>query len=952
MEAFAMGFAEGVTTSLLGKLGNILAEEAGLLAGVEDDIQYIMEELKSMDSFLAVLSSSLDHNKQVKTWMEQVRDLAYDAEDCVDVFRHRLRRPRHQHPLAGVLLHTVRLLRTLKARHSIATDLRKLKLRARDVSERRARYALGIGPSPGGARSFSSSTASSSSGLLRRCASFVKEVGPMGMDHYKREIVGRLMEENDPQLKVISIVGIGGLGKTTLAKMVYQSSAVTGGYFQARAWIEMPRCFKIEPLLRNMIRQFSSRGQQILDILGVDPMNPGAKMERVMEQHLDKMGETQLVTAMVDYLKDKRYVIVLDDMWTVHAWDHIKSALPSSTNGSWIIVTTRNEAVPNACGSSSHCFIYNISPLTPKLSNKLFCERAFPGPIATCPRGMENLTVDMVKKCSGIPLSIVTVAGLIAAKPDMTPVDWQNLQNHLPFRLKTNIIPEKIKRILLLCYIDLPHHLRPCFLYLTVFPKDYDVERKRLVRRWVAEGLVSGSRGMSAEEAAEGYFIELISRRLIQPSKITGDGKVKTCRVHDIMLEVIDSITSEENFVTVLHEHSTPMLHGKIRRLSLHGMITQIHGVRVSHVRSLTVFGDGIPFHNYGRMRLLRVLDLQGCKGLRHNHLKNISQLFLLSFLSLRNSSVEKLPDSIGDLPNLQTLDIRGTGIKKFPGAAVKLKKLAYLLAGTKFHFEANRVEFSGSWSYESLRMPTGVGKMKGLRKLGLITVTNSIVLRQIGKLTQLQKLSIDVTVRYVRRVVHIGPEYTRRKEHFVDLLSKLDSCLRSLTILDNGNGLGQILNNLHRPPLLLHDIQLVGFLQTLPVWVASLNRIVKITLRFTFLMRDAVRVLKNLPALAQLVLGYNSLDECDEQLVFDHNGFKGLKLLHMESVDVSFREGALPNLEWLKLIGHFGDQSISGMQHLHSLKEVYLDIGNERLQEMIRTTAAVHLNRPKFVIA
>ncbi|CAD5168027.1 unnamed protein product [Musa acuminata subsp. malaccensis] len=341
MEAFAMGFAEGVTTSLLGKLGNILAEEAGLLAGVEDDIQYIMEELKSMDSFLAVLSSSLDHNKQVKTWMDQVRDLAYDAEDCVDVFRHRLRRSRHQHPLAGVLLRTVRLLRTLEARHSIATDLRKLKLRARDVSERRARYALGIGPSPGGARSFSSSSASSSSGLLRRCASFVKEVGPMGMDHYKRDIVGRLMEENDPQLKVISIVGIGGLGKTTLAKMVYQSSAVTGGYFQARAWIEMPRCFKIEPLLRNMIRQFSSM---------------------VLEQHLDKMGETQLVTAMVDYLKDKRYVIVLDDMWTVHAWDHIKSALPSSTNGSWIIVTTRNEAVPNACGSSSHCFIYNISP--------------------------------------------------------------------------------------------------------------------------------------------------------------------------------------------------------------------------------------------------------------------------------------------------------------------------------------------------------------------------------------------------------------------------------------------------------------------------------------------------------------------------------------------------------------------------------------------------------------
>ncbi|RZS03210.1 hypothetical protein BHM03_00033355 [Ensete ventricosum] len=240
MEAFAMGFAEGVTTSLLGKLGNILAEEAGLLAGVEDEIQYIMEELKSMDSFLAVLSSSLDHNKQVKTWMEQVRDLAYDAEDCVDVFRHHLRRPRHQHPLAGVLLHTVRLLRALKASTGVhATPSELVLLReAQQVSAQVLPPALLT--------------------FFEGSASFVKEVGPMGMDHYKRQIVGRLMEEEDRQLRVISIVGIGGLGKTTLAKMVYQSSAVTGGYFQARAWIEIPRCFKIERLRRNMIRQLTT----------------------------------------------------------------------------------------------------------------------------------------------------------------------------------------------------------------------------------------------------------------------------------------------------------------------------------------------------------------------------------------------------------------------------------------------------------------------------------------------------------------------------------------------------------------------------------------------------------------------------------------------------------------------------------------------------------------------
>ncbi|RWV92207.1 hypothetical protein GW17_00045438 [Ensete ventricosum] len=163
-------------------------------------------------------------------------------------------------------------------------------------------------------------------------------------------------------------------------------------------------------------------------------------------------------------------------MRTVHEWDHIKSALPSNTKGSWIIVTTRNEAVPNAYGSSSQCFVYNISPLTPKLVEQVVLQKS---------------------------------------------ISW-------PRRYLSS---------------------RPCFSYL---PEDYDVERKRLVRRWVAEGLVSGSRGMFAEEATEGCFLELISRRLIQPSKITGDGKVKTCPVHDIMLEIIDSITSVDNLVRLV----------------------------------------------------------------------------------------------------------------------------------------------------------------------------------------------------------------------------------------------------------------------------------------------------------------------------------------------------------------------------------------------------------------
>lgn len=130
-------------------------------------------------------------------------------------------------------------------------------------------------------------------------------------------------------------------------------------------------------------------------------------------------------------------------------------------------------------------------------------------------------------------MAIVTIAGALAANPKMTPDEWRKLHDHLGIELETNDSLKNINRVLLLSYNDLPYHLKPCFLYLSIFTEDYEIDRKRLVRRWIAEGLLNGRRGMSDEEVAEGYFNELIDRSLIQPSKIDVVGKVKTCRVHD-----------------------------------------------------------------------------------------------------------------------------------------------------------------------------------------------------------------------------------------------------------------------------------------------------------------------------------------------------------------------------------------------------------------------------------
>ncbi|WOL12106.1 disease resistance protein RPM1-like [Canna indica] len=1111
MEALAVSFTESTAKSLLGKLGHILSQEAGLLSGVEDDIQYIMDEVESMASFLRILPERQGQDHQVTTWMKQVREIAYDAEDSIDMFKHRLGGLRHRNRFIEFLINAYHLLRTLKARRSIATDLKKLKLRAHDVSERRTRYFLTSGNHSGSGSVATIAPKSSDhhpdvqprgnhwdkNELIRRLiednqpklgvvsivgvanearkdlamnvyqtliftsdrfqahawieiprfstieellrnlitelsiskqqireflgdpAQLTDEVGvkrlliemgkaelmkmirvyldgrrylivldnvyatnvwngiklafpggkngsrlvvtthdkkvvddcfshyhhsikemakfspdesstnenrPVGIDEPSNTLVGWLLAENQKQLGVISIVGSGGLGKTTLAMTVYQSPDITGGHFPARTSIAVSQSYKIETLLRTMIRELSISVEEIGRVI------PAAEHDNDgVEQILERMDEMELVKTINNHLQRKRYLIVLDDLWDVSAWDSIRKALPDQRNGSRVIVTTRNETVANTCSSSlNRQFIYRITRLSPDKSRQLFCTRVFEGPEYTCPSHLKKIMDDILKKCDGLPLAIVTIAGLLANKPEKTREEWSKLHDHLGFELETNASLQKINRILRLSYNDLPYHLKPCLLYLSIFPEDYEIDRKRLVRRWIAEGIVSRRRGMSAEAVAETYFQELVDRNLILPEKFGDGGKVKTCRVHDIMLEVVVSVSMEENFVTVLNKNSIGIPHDKIRRLALHENSTLEDGIYLSQVRSFTLFGNKLLLKDYRKMMMLRVLDLQGYEGRNQNHLKNISKLFLLNYLSLRdNRFLHELPDSIGDLPNLQFLDIRGAYIKKLPNAIVKLKRLSHLLAGGYGH------------PY-GLEFPKGVGKMKTLQELGPIYIDPSDVLQEIGKLTQLRKLS-----------VYFGSS-TRDKnmEHLRDSLGKLSNCLRSLTLHDFGGGHGiAVLDGLaSSPPSLLEKMSLLGTLGSkLPTWFESLDRIAKITLERTELKHEAIEALAKLPSLVQLRLKHGSFKQEHHPLPFRCGGFAVLNVLEIRYHKVSFQERALQSLRLLKV--DCNDEGIEGVQHLSELKEAHLQIRNDQLRERLKSTLEKHIKKPKMKV-
>ncbi|XP_072979737.1 disease resistance protein Pik-2-like [Typha angustifolia] len=739
MELAVVSAAKGAVNTLLGKLASLLTQEAALLTGVRDEIQYIKDELESMNGFLSELSESdvPDHDKQVKIWMKQVREMAYDAEDCIDDFMHHLGKP-CGHGLKGMLRRGSRLMRTLQTRHRIAAEIQSLKARALHASERHSRYGLAVGAATNRSTITTLAPSSGYSNFDPRLPFlFADNSQHVGIKKPVKEIVKLLKDKSVPQLRVISIVGFGGLGKTTLARRACQSRRVKSAYFKCQAFVAVSQTFETKNLLMDILKQVTKPAEKgLVEITGAE------QHTRVVHSDLEGIetwGLKQLGSKLKEHLQDKRYVIVLDDIWNISAWESIKFALPdNSNNGSRIIVTTRIEGVAHTCCYRDHDHIYKIQPLSENESRKLFFKRVFGSD--SCPdEELKEVSDDILKKCGGLPLAIVSIGGLLASKPYRTKQEWKKMYDRLGSELETSPTLEGMKKILTLSYNDLPYHLKACFLYLSIFPKDYEIERTMLQRRWVAEGFVSGRRGWSIEDVAESYFNEFISRSIIQPMCIGLSGKVRSFKVHDLMLEIILSKSIEENFVCLLQgEHYAMVPQDKVRRLSIHSRLSRENAwvmttAGLSHVRSLTFSGsaESLSFASLDPLRVLRVLDLTSCWGLQKNQLKSICKLFQLKYLSLQKTYISMLPKEIGKLPNLETLDVRETYISKLPAGVVKLQHLKHLLC-----------------DFHNPLIPRGVGKMQALQKLYNVQLTSSTAVQELGELTQLIKLCIKINIK------------------------------------------------------------------------------------------------------------------------------------------------------------------------------------------------------------
>ncbi|KAK3003464.1 hypothetical protein RJ639_019469 [Escallonia herrerae] len=867
---------------LLNELAVFLHEEKSLLGGVREEAEYVRAKLEQMRAFLSVADAKEESDPRLQVWIKQVRNVAYDTEDILDEFILRLAN-NHRNGFFGFLRRMTWCVKKIQAHHQIASKIQRIRPRIDNIFEKYAGFDHG-----------SSSTVINSAWVDRRGdALLIEEAELVGIEQPKRQLISWLVND-ESGLKVVSVAGMGGLGKTTLVKKVYEDTKVKR-HFQSHVWITVSQLFKIEELLKQVI-------QQLFD-----------EVKQPVPQVVETMASHSLKELIKEFLQQSRYVLVLDDVWSLDAWIAMEIALPDNSHGSRVLLTTRNVNIASACCLKTRGRKYTMNALSPEESWTLFCRKVFQG--TDCPQPLYPLSKCILEKCEGLPLAIEAMGGFLATK-DRRIEEWDLVWRSLGDELESNDQFEFMTRILLLSYFDLPYHLKVCLLYLSIFPEDYEIEKMRLIRLWIAEGFVQVREGKTLEEVAENYLNNLVNRSLVQVARTTIDGRLKTCRVHDLLREMIVIKSREQSIGTINSGQDA-----KWRCLAIHDSLENAHkSGSYSRLRSLLIFGVVNPLFKssismFLSSQLLKVLDLRGAPLEKIPSL--VFTLIHLRYLSMRGTNVSFVPKSIRKLRNLETLDLKHTCVTELPAEILRLRKLRHLLL-YRYEFIDNYYAFQSARGFKA---PCNIGDFISLQKLCYIEAgeingrsgsCNTVT--EIGKLTQLRRLGIT------KLRSKDGMDFCSSIEKLTNLSSLFVYSVAEHEILD--------LQFLSSAPQFLRTLELGGRLEKLPHWIPSLHSLVTLWLCYSQLGDDPLQSLEALPNLE--LLGFLQAYE-GESLTFKAGGFQRLKVLWLRRLkglrSLTVEDGAMPRLEDIyfhdcKLV----DELPSGIQHLTNLQFLRLD--------------------------
>ncbi|XP_037482843.1 disease resistance protein RGA5-like [Triticum dicoccoides] len=924
-----MDLATGAMGTLLPKLAELLSKEYKLQKGVKEGVRSLEEEMRSMQAVLQVVGEvprdQLD--VQVKLWAGEVRELSFKMEDVVDKF---LVHVDDGSQPAGKLNKLKRLTKKMaslftkgKDRHDIAHAITDINKQVKVIAERRARYNLDnivIRPA-----------AVTVNPLLQALYTEMTEL--VGIDGKRDQVLMKLLSNEDnvskQKLKIVSVVGFGGLGKTTLVKAVYDKIK---GDFDCRAFVSVGRKADPRKVLMDILIDLDVGGSQ-----------------------LTLLDETQLIKKLREYLDRKRYLVVIDDIWDAKLWTVINYAFSKGNNaGSRLITTTRIVDVSKLCCSSTNDSVYQMEPLSDDDSKRLFHKRIFSQENG-CPRDFEEVSRDILKKCGGVPLAIITIASVLASDQKVNSHDeWHILLESIGRGLIEHPSIEEMLRILSFSYYDLPSHLKTCLLYLSMFPEDTRIEKDQLIWMWIAERFIQCETTTSSMfQIGETYFNEIVNRSLLQPV-YDGHGIVHACRVHDSVLDLICLLSREENFVSVLNGSISSQ--GNVRRLSLQKITEEEHettpleSVNMLQLRSIATFEPAISLMSrLSSFAVLRVLNLSTCALGDHN-LQGLWSLVHLRYLGLSNTGLCELPEEVGKLQFLQVLDVsRNRGIERLPSSVTKLRRLMCLLYEERCN-----------------QLPDGIGNLTAMEELSCIHADSLSIVKEIGNMKRLRKFEI----LFEQMSLELEEAFAKSLEEMSNVQSV------TIRIKNGGSKMMDLLGEKWVPPQGLRELISHGKkgckFSRLPAWIrenpSHLSHLSNLQICVKEVQQVDVGLLGRLPALHTLAL--QSLRQ--GLLLVNADGFRCVTIFCLWSNSpgqVIFQPGALPKAVMVLLhvglqvskqeaAGDDGDLFDMGIGNLPSLQNVNVKFkfcpslprrDVKKANSALGTALRAHPNRPSY---
>uniref|UniRef100_A0ACD5VB00 Uncharacterized protein n=1 Tax=Avena sativa TaxID=4498 RepID=A0ACD5VB00_AVESA len=879
---------------------------------VKDRMCLLKHDIEKISSYLDDLSEVEDPPETANCWMNEARDMSYDMEDYMDSLIFMRLNP----SLVANNIKSTRWFwklfghaKTPKTLVNIEATLSEFRMHVQEVIARHQRYDL-----------------HSCSTLRRRFTPLgpkllptsYEETADIVIDGRMNDFINSLANDGDQELKVLSVLGSACLGKTTLARILYN---IFGKRCHCRAFIRLSKKPDMKRTFCDMLSQ-------------------------LQQQNLPQdCEEIDLIDNIKKYLQNRRYLIILDDVWATSVWDVISHAFPNGSHGSRIITTTQIEDVALTCCCYQAAHVFEMKPLDDDHSRKLFFNR-LSGSESYCPEQFKEVSNEIVEMCGGLPLATISIASLIASQPVIS-TDLLTYIHHSLSCLSANSTSERTRQVLNVSFSYLPHYLKTCLLYLSMYQKGYKFCNDDLVKQWMAEGFIDTTGGQDIKKVAESYLDQLIDRRFIQPIHINYNNEVLSYAVHDTVHDLIAHKSEQENFiVTIDYNRKNLSLSYKVRRLSLlfgNGYTKTPADNRNSQVRSLRYFGSFECLPCITDFKLLRVLNLElsgHCGDDDPVDLTGISELFQLRYLKIASHVCIKLP--YHGLQLLETLDIMDARVASVPWD-IHLPHLLHL----SLPVEGNLLDWSVSKG--------SLGNLNYLQNLNLsnLSTPSYVVERSMEALGSL--IGGHGSLKTIQVVAHGS-------------LVKNDVVPSKVTIS---------WGCMAPPPLLqrfecsLHSCIVFYWI---PKWVTEHGnlRILKISVRE--LMMSCVDILRGLPALTTLSLYVQRAPI--KRIIFHKAGFSALKFFKLRFTSgiawLAFEADSMPNLWKLKLVfnaipqmdqhllyywnqgtfkRHQRGTAVISIEHMPGLKEISVEFGGAaaNVEYALRTFVSNHRSNPNI---